>query len=138
MAERVVVFGPNVYTTNQKDYVTILDYKLPDDIIGVSGMNISIVPSSLALYRLQIGDIVNLIDVKLPAIWELRLAHLTSGVYRNVKPGMRILIQHKSSDGSSIQTGVTGLIYEVVEEVVFPVGRKVELTRLLLGKRGVI
>jgi hypothetical protein len=134
MAERIVVFGPTVYTETSTSYVTILDYTLPDDIIGVSGMNISIVPSSLALYRLQIGDIVNLIDVKLPAIWELRLAHLTSGVYRNIKPGMRILIQHKSSDGSSIQTGLTGLIYEVVGEVSLPPGRKIELTQLLLGR----
>jgi len=134
MAERIVVFGPTVFTETSTSYVTILDYKLPDDIIGVSGMNISIVPSSLALYRLQIGDIVNLIDVKLPAIWELRLAHLTSGVYRNIKPGMRILIQHKSSDGSQIQTGLTGLVYEVVGEVSLPPGRKIELTELLLGR----
>jgi hypothetical protein len=134
MAERIVVFGPTVYTETSTSYVTILDYKLPDDIIGSSGMNISIVPSALALYRLQIGDIVNLVDVKLPAIWELSLAHLTSGVYRNIKPGMRILIQHKSSDGSSIQTGVTGLVYEVIGEVV-PLSReKIELTQLLLGR----
>ena len=138
--ERIRTFGPQIFTTTNtaSNPVTIFSYQVPTDIQGVSALSISIVPSPLAYYKLYLGRIMQVGQTRLPAIWELKLEHLTSGVYANIFPGDVFLIQFWSPDGSQVTTAVTGIVHEVLAGPMIPSGEKVDfrLLQSIFGGKG--
>jgi len=114
-------------TTSSTSYEDLLVVKISPDAKGLSYFCLSIDPDPKALYQITIARLLNQNDLELTAIWTVELNHLTSGVYEGLNAGDTIMVRQRSIDGTSVKTGITLEMNEVVEEkrAVVPVPRGV-------------
>jgi hypothetical protein len=102
-------------TTNSTSYDTIFEVMISQDARGLSFFSLAIDPDPNALYRILIGNMLNVVEVELSAVWSLQLPHLTSGVYEGFRAGDRILVQHRSKSSTvTVKTGATLAFNEVI------------------------
>jgi hypothetical protein len=101
-------------STTSTTYVTIVEAEVSRDAKGVSYLSLGVDPDPNALYLIALGRLLNMYDLELTAIWNLLLPHLPDGMYLELRPGDKFLIQHKSATGVSVKTGLTLAFNEVV------------------------
>jgi len=104
-------------STSSTTYVDLLNIEISKDALGVSYFVLSIDPDPKALYKIILARILETNDLEITAIWSVELPHITSGVYKGLKAGDKILIQHKTTDAAvTVKTGLALAFNEVVTE----------------------
>lgn len=101
--------------TDSTEYVELLDAKISEDVKGLSSFSLAIDPDPNALYEMHITRLIDVVDLELTAIWQVTLAHLTSGVYMGFLAADHIVVRHKTTDAAiTVKTGITCAFNEVV------------------------
>jgi hypothetical protein len=109
--ERPVVRFERKKTTSTS-FQDVLSYQLTSGILGVSHLILSLNPDLGGSYRVQVGDLVKIDDSPIGAVFNVELPR-ADRVYKGIKGGDWIIVQHRSLDGTEITTEAFLTVVEV-------------------------